>query len=54
MFEYLIQQDGDHIQLRCHLKLSKANFEPEDYQMLRNFYSLIIEKENQQIVFKRR
>jgi Domain of Unknown Function with PDB structure (DUF3858)/Transglutaminase-like superfamily len=53
VFEYLIQQDGNHIQLRCRLKLNKANFEPEDYQMLRNFYSLIIEKENQQIVFKR-
>lgn len=53
MFEYLIQQNGDHIQLRCRTKLNKATFEPEDYETLRNFFAFVVEKENEQIVFKK-
>jgi hypothetical protein len=53
MFEYLIQQTGDHIQLLCRTKLKKANFEPNDYETLRNFFSMIVTKENEQIVFKK-
>ena len=52
-FEYLIQQSGDNIQLRCRTKLNKANFEPEDYETLRNFFAFIVEKESEQIVFKK-
>ena len=52
-FEYLIQQSGDNIQLRCRTKINKANFEPEDYETLRNFFSFIVEKEGEQIVFKK-
>ena len=52
-FEYLIQQSGDRIQLRCRTKLNKANFEPDDYETLRNFFSFIVEKEGEQIVFKK-
>jgi len=53
MFEYLIQQSGDNIQLRCRTKLNKANFQPEDYETLRNFFSFVVEKEGEQIVFKK-
>ena len=53
MFEYLIQQNNDVIQMRCRTKLNKANFEPEDYETLRNFFSFIVEKESEQIVFKK-
>ena len=53
VFEYLIQQTGDHIQLLCRTKLKKANFEPNDYETLRNFFSIIVRKENEQIVFKK-
>jgi transglutaminase-like putative cysteine protease len=52
-FEYLIQQSNDQIQMRYHLKLNKATFEPEDYETLRNFYAAIVEKESEQIVFKK-
>jgi transglutaminase superfamily protein/uncharacterized protein DUF3858/uncharacterized protein DUF3857 len=52
-FEYLIQQSGNNIQLRCRTKLNKANFEPEDYETLRNFFAFIVEKEGEQIVFKK-
>ena len=53
MFEYLIQQSGDNIQLRCRTKLNKATFEPDDYETLRNFFALIVEKEGEQVVFKK-
>jgi hypothetical protein len=53
MFEYLIQQSGDHIQLRCRTKLNKATFEPDDYETLRNFFGMVVKKENEQIVFKK-
>jgi hypothetical protein len=53
MFEYLIQQNGDLIQLRCRTKLNKATFEPEDYETLRNFFAFVVEKEGEQIVFKK-
>lgn len=53
MFEYLIQAGGNSIQLRCRTKLNKATFEPEDYETLRNFFAFIVEKQNEQIVFKK-
>ncbi len=53
MFEYLIQQSADNIQLRCRTKLNKATFDPEDYETLRNFFAFIVEKESEQIVFKK-
>jgi hypothetical protein len=52
-FEYLIQQSGDNIQLRCRTKINKTNFEPDDYETLRNFFAFIVEKEGEQIVFKK-
>ena len=37
MFEYIIAVSGDRIQLRCRTVIKKANFEPGDYQTLRDF-----------------
>lgn len=54
MFEYLISQDDNYIQLRCRLQMNKANFLAEDYQTLRDFYAFVVEKENEQIVFKQK
>ncbi|MEP6466729.1 MAG: transglutaminase domain-containing protein [Parafilimonas sp.] len=53
MFEYLIQQSGDNIQLRCRTKINQATFEPDDYETLRNFFAFVVEKEGEQIVFKK-
>jgi hypothetical protein len=53
MFEYLIAKNGNRIQMRSHIKLEKAIYEPEDYQTLRDFYALIVKKEAEQIVFKK-
>ena len=53
MFEYLISNDGSNIQMRSRLVIKKANFLNEDYQTLRDFYAFIVNKEAEQIVFKK-
>lgn len=53
LFEYLIDRQGNMIQMRCHLKLTKANFPPEDYSSLRDFFAYVLKKENEQIVLKK-
>ena len=53
-FEYLIGDQGGMIQMRCHLKLNKANFPPNDYNNLRDFFTLIVKKEGESIVLKKK
>lgn len=53
-FEYLIQKGQDNIQLRCSLVLKKANFDPEDYNSLRDFFAFVVKKQNEQIVLKKK
>jgi hypothetical protein len=53
-FEYLIQKNESTIQLRTRIKLNKANFSPEEYNTLRDFFSVIVKKQNEQIVFKKK
>jgi|SRR5450432_705627 len=53
IFEYLIQQDGDIIQMRTRLKLNKAFFSVDEYATLRDFFAFVVKKESEQIVFKK-
>ena len=53
-FEYLLSQDGDHINFRTRIKLTKANYQPGEYAILRNFFAAIVDKEGEQIVFKKK
>ncbi len=53
-FEYLIGQQGGMIQLRCHLKLNRATFSPDDYSTLRDFYAYVVKKEAETIVLKKK
>jgi hypothetical protein len=53
-FEYLITKDETSINMKCHLKLNKATFQPEDYEALRNFFGFIVKKESEQIVLKKK
>jgi hypothetical protein len=54
MFEYLIAAQSGTIQLRCHLKLNKANFSPDDYSSLRDFFGYVVKKEAETIVLKQK
>ena len=53
MFEYLVTKTGGFIEIKCTLSLTKATFEPEDYQNLREFFAHVVRKESEQIIFKK-
>jgi hypothetical protein len=55
-FEYLLafNKEKGHIQMFCKLELKKANFLPEDYQTLRDFFGFVVKKESEQFVFKKK
>jgi hypothetical protein len=52
-FEYLVQADATMIQIINRVKINKAKFGPEEYDILRAFYTNIIKKQAEQIVFKK-
>jgi len=54
IFEYLIEQQGAMIQMRCRLRLNKAWFPAEDYASLRDFFTYVVKKENETIVLKKK
>ena len=54
VYEYLYQVDSESIQLKSRLVLSRANFQPEEYQSLRDFFALIVKKQSELIVFRKR
>lgn len=54
VFEYNISYAGNSISFRSRLIFRRANFVPQEYEMLRGFYAMIVKKESEQIVFKRK
>jgi len=53
-FEYLIAKDVNGIQFRSRISLKKANYKPEDYATLRDFFAFVVKKQGEQIVFKKK
>ncbi len=54
IFEYRISQSANNISFRSRIKLNRANFEPDEYEMLREFFSLVVKKQAEQMVFKKK
>jgi hypothetical protein len=54
LFEYRISQSGTTISLRSRLKVSRTLYANEEYENLREFFNLIVKKQNEQIVFKKK
>ncbi|HEV2354322.1 MAG TPA: transglutaminase domain-containing protein [Puia sp.] len=52
-FDYLAGTTSGMVQIRCHLKLNKANFRADEYNSLREFYALVVKKEAETIVLKK-
>ncbi|HEX6191187.1 MAG TPA: transglutaminase domain-containing protein [Chitinophagaceae bacterium] len=53
-FEYRLSQTGSTIVLRSRLSFQRTWFSPEEYEILREFYSIVVKKHNEQIVFKKK
>jgi len=54
MFEYRLSQSGDNISLRSRILFKRSFFMPDEYEILREFFNLIVKKQAEQIVFKKK
>jgi hypothetical protein len=54
MFEYRISHSGDNISLRSRVRFKRSFFMPDEYETLREFFNLIVKKQAEQIVFKKK
>jgi hypothetical protein len=52
-FEYLIDADEKDISFRARLRLNKTYYTVSEYGGLRDFFSLIVQKEKEPIIFKK-
>ena len=53
-YEFLVEKSEDEFKLKRRLTFNKANFRPDEYELLRNFYIAIVKKESESIVFKKK
>ena len=53
LFYYQLYKQDNKLHLTCQLILNKANYDAEDYQYIRDFYTLALKKMNEEIVFKK-
>jgi Domain of Unknown Function with PDB structure (DUF3857)/Transglutaminase-like superfamily/Domain of Unknown Function with PDB structure (DUF3858) len=53
-FEYNISQSGTTVSFRSRIRFTRSYFKPEEYQTLRDFFGLVVKKQSEQIVFKKK
>lgn len=53
-FEYRVSVSGNNISFRSRLVINRTFYMPEEYEMLREFFNLVVKKHNEQIVFKKK
>lgn len=53
-FEYLISESNGTISMRSRIQLKRAYFQPAEYDLLREFFNMIVKKQNEQIVLKKK
>lgn len=54
IFEYIISRSGSTISMRTRVMVKKANFDPQEYEILREFFNMIVSKQKEQIVLKKK
>ncbi len=53
-FEYLISESNGTISMRSRIQLKRAYYQPAEYDLLREFFNLVVKKHNEQIVLKKK
>jgi len=53
-FEYIFRNSNGVISFRSRIKLTRTYFLPEEYEILREFFNLVVSKQSEQIVFKKK
>jgi len=54
LFEYRLSESNGAISLRSRIRIKRAFFMPDEYEMLREFFNLVVKKHSEQIVFKKK
>jgi len=52
-FEYLVEVSGNYISLRSRIKVHRSYFLPGEYKALRDFFTIVVNKQNEKIVLKK-
>jgi hypothetical protein len=52
-YEYGFASSGRILQFRSRLILKKTFFQPDEYQLLRDFYAMVVKKQSEVVVFKK-
>jgi hypothetical protein len=53
-FEYLVSETNGTISMRSRIQLKRTYFQPAEYDLLREFFSMVVKKHNEQIVLKKK
>jgi len=53
-YQYIFSQNGNTISFRSRLILNRTYYLPEEYEMLREFFNLIVKKQAEQVVFRKK
>jgi hypothetical protein len=53
-YEYGFLSDGQSVQFRSRLILKRTYFAPDEYQSLRDFYALVVKKQGEVVVFRKK
>jgi hypothetical protein len=54
IFEYRISESGGRVSLRSRVWIKRTFFGNDEYEILREFFNLVVNKQNEQIVFKKK
>jgi transglutaminase-like putative cysteine protease len=54
VFEYRITESGGTISFRSRIQLRRAFYLPDEYEVLREFFNLVVKKQSEQIVLKKK
>lgn len=54
LFEYRISHSMGRISFRCRIKFNRSLYMPEEYANLREFFNMVVSKQNEQIVLKKK
>lgn len=53
-FEYIIENKEGTISLRSRIKVHRSYFLPEEYKLLHDFFDLVVNKQNEKIILKKK
>jgi len=53
-FEYIVSESNGTISMRSRIQLKRAYYQPAEYDLLREFFNLVVKKHNEQIVLKKK